>query len=112
MKAQDCHGKARFRLEGGAAKTRITKTRRGKLCARRRYDPARACFFLDGFGLICFLPGEARSGASEVTVGRGRTENRAAQVKRLDDSLGCELEERANQLGNLGIGNRSGAKRV
>ena len=40
------------------------------------------------------------------------TVDRAAKIERFDDSLGRELEEMANQLGDLRIRNRSGAKGV
>src|SRR5579862_1967788 len=47
-----------------------------------------------------------------MAIRRSGAENRATEIERFDNSLRRELEKRANQLGDLGIRYRSGAKRV
>src|ERR1700690_1842664 len=86
------------------------ENRAAALAARNSHGAAGAGFLADSVGFVGALPREARAGAAEVSVSCRRTINRAPQVERFDDSLRRQLEECANDLGNLRIGNRAGAK--
>src|ERR1700683_5541463 len=94
------------RAEGRGAAVKSLKL------ARDAHGAARCRFLADGLGLVGLLPGEARTGAPEVAVGGRGTIDRTPQIERFDDALGRQLEEGANKLGDLVIGDRSGAESV
>src|SRR5713101_2305401 len=81
-----------------------------RLATRNGYCAARAGFFADGVSLVCAFPREARAGAPEVAVSSGLAEDRAAKIQRFDYPLGRQLEKRAYQFGDLGVGDDARAK--
>src|SRR5579862_7711048 len=82
------------------------------LASRARHDAARACFLADSVGFVCTFPGETGTRAPKVAVGSRRTINRAAEVKRFDDAFWSELEECADQFGDLRIRDGAGAEGI
>src|SRR5580704_3850642 len=89
-----------------AGETSALLTSRNGDCA------AGADFFADSFGFVGAFPGEAGAGAAEVAVGRCGPVYRAAQVERLDNALGRQLEECANHFGDLRIRDSARAESV
>src|SRR5208282_3830319 len=51
-------------------------------------------------GFVGCFPGEIRIAATEVSVGRGLTVNRTAQIERFDDLARLQLEVGAHQIRN------------
>src|SRR3984957_3835267 len=80
--------------------------------ARYGHSAARCRFLADGVGLVRLFPGATRAGAAEMAVGGGGTIDRAPQIERFDDALGRQLEEGANELGDLVIRDCPGAERI
>src|SRR5579863_4135867 len=63
-------------------------------------------------GLVGAFPGEAVAGAAEVTVGRGRLVDRAAQVQVTQDGAGAKVEVLLHQLDDRLTGDLLGAERL
>jgi len=72
--------------------------------AADRNGAAGGSFLAEQFGFVGAFPGEARSGAAEVAVGRRGAVHRAPQIERFDDALWRELEMGANEFGDWAFG--------
>src|ERR1700683_344677 len=104
---------ARLKSEAAATKSKSPehqKKSRRSLAVRNRYGASAARFLADGISFVRALPGKAGAGAAKMAIGRGLTINRAAEVECFDDALGRQLEERANELRDLRVGDRAGTK--
>src|SRR5207237_7935379 len=101
-------GSAGFRRSGLGDSTRPTKPGSWQNRPRRSHPGG----LLERLGLVGLLPGEARALAAEVAVPRGLAVDRPAQVQRLDDALGRQLEVLADEIDQLRVGHLARPARV
>jgi hypothetical protein len=61
---------------------------------------------------VCLLPRKALVAPSEMSVGRGLLVHRTTQVQVTSNRCGAEVKDVAHGLGNLGVVDRLGTKRL